>query len=71
MILLKMVWSIFLLLFGWLGGSQGEMMTAFYVPEDKLSLHPNDPNMTKNDDLYYGFTLKQRVFQGKEYDEGV
>ena len=68
-ILLKMVINIFLLLLGLLAGCHGEMMTAFYVPEDKLSLHPNVPNMTKNGDLYHGFTLKERFFKGKEYEE--
>ena len=49
----------------------GEMLTAFYVPEDLVALYPNDPNMTTNKELYHGFTLKDRIFKGKEYDEEV
>ena len=61
----------FLLIFGCLALCHGEMMTAFYVPEDRLSFYPNDPNMTENNDLFHGFTLKDRIFTGKEYEEEV
>ena len=63
----------FLLLCGFLTSCHGEILTAFYVSEDKLSIYPNDPNMTENKDLYNGFTLKDkdRIFKGKEYDEEV
>ena len=72
----KMSYLIFkmnltLLILGSLTFCQGELFTAFYVPEDKLAFYPNHPNFTENKDLYYGFTLKERLFSGEEYDNEV
>ena len=61
----------FVILFGSLTYCRSEILTAFYVPDDKLSIYPSDPDMTKNKDLYNGFTLKDRLYKGKEYDVEV
>ena len=44
---------------------------AWYLPADKLARYPNHPQIKTNEDVYKGFTLKKKLFSGKEYEEGV
>ena len=48
---------------------RGEEYEAFYIPEDKLAKYPNHPNFTSNKEIYFGFSLKDRLFEGEEYEK--
>ena len=48
---------------------RGEEYEAFYIPEDKLAKYPNHPNFTSNKEIYYGLTLKDRLFKDEEYEK--
>ncbi len=34
---------------------------AWYIPSDKLKNYPNHPDITSNEDAYFGFTLKEPI----------
>ena len=66
-----MVRFLLMPLLGYIAVCNGEVYKAFYVPDDKMENYRDHPNFTENKHMYAGFTLKDRLFSGEEYDTGV
>ena len=47
----------------------GEDYQAWYIPEDKLARYPDHPKFKTNEDIFYGFTLKEPLFSAEEREE--
>ena len=47
----------------------GEDYQAWYIPADKLARYPDHPKFKTNEDIFYGFTLKEPLFSAEEREE--